>query len=278
MQKIVDNHKKIAILNSYFILSLSLLIVLIWQFDLITLKNLFPGNHISNPVTALCFTASIASFFLLVNKNPQLHLPGKIIAAAVFLTGLIRFSEVLLGFSTGIDRWLYTNKLFLYGNNGNPNFMAPNTAFAFVFLGASLLSYRFRIHQKNKLADFLALAVALFSFVSMTGYLYNSGEFYKVKSYIPMAFPTALSFLVCSTSILFYRSEFGFFSVFTAQYSGGKIARFLVPFAIAVPVITGLMNVYGEELKLYSPSFGVAFFATVNIIAFLFLICGAVYT
>src|SRR6185436_6515021 len=122
------------------------------------------------------------------------------------------------------------------------------------------------------LSDSLAVAVALLSFISLIGYLYGSEEFYIVKTYIPMAFPTALSFFICAGSILFYRSEFGLFSVLTAKYSGSKVARFLIPFAIAIPIFTGLLNIYGVEMKLYPANFGVAFFATVNIVAFIYLI------
>ncbi|HUS02307.1 MAG TPA: PAS domain S-box protein, partial [Chitinophagaceae bacterium] len=72
------------------------------------------------------------------------------------------------------------------------------------------------------------------------------------------------------------RSEFGFFSLFTTRYEGSRTARFLIPFAVIIPITTGLLRLYGEQIGLYSSGMGVALFAVTNIILFLFVIWRAV--
>ena len=220
----------------------------------------------------MSFLCSGLSLFCLINKSKRLQKTGKVIAAFIFIIGIVRFTESFTSYTSGIDRWIYSSKLVLYGNNGKPNFMAPNTALLFALTGASLFLYQYRLSKKNLITDFLAFAVTALSFLCIIGYIYNSTELYHVKSSIPMAFPTALSFFLVSTGILLQRSAFGFFSLFTRKYIGSKVARFLTPFAIIVPVAAGLLQLRGENVGLFSAGLGEAIFDTANVMIFLLLI------
>ena len=272
MKTIVSRFERVAIINIIIVFALSAIILTGWLFYDSPVKNLFPGNQLSNPVTSICFLLACISLICLINSRKQFRTIGKTLASVVLLIGLVKFSEVLFNYSTGIDKWLFTNKLALNSNAGRPNFMAPNTAMSFFILGVSLLLFRYKINKKNLLSDYFASAVGLISLASLIGYAYQSMEFYQAKKYIPMALPTALSFFLVSSAILLRRSEFGFFSLFTTKYEGSKTARFLVPFAVLIPITTGLLRLYGESIGLYSSGMGVALFAITNIILFLFVI------
>ncbi|HUS03675.1 MAG TPA: hypothetical protein VMY77_18170, partial [Chitinophagaceae bacterium] len=248
MKTIISRFQRVAIINITIVFALSAIILTGWLFYASPVKNLFPGNQLSNPVTSLCFLLACVSLICLVNTRKQLRTIGKMLAVVVLLIGLIKFSEVLFNYTTGIDKWLFTNKLALNSNAGKPNFMAPNTAMSFFILGGSLLLFRYKINKKNLLSDYFASAVGLISMTSLLGYAYQSMEFYHAKKYIPMALPTALSFFLISTAILLRRSEFGFFSLFTTRYEGSRTARFLIPFAVIIPITTGLLRLYGEQI------------------------------
>ena len=272
MQPILDRHQKLAFLNCALVFTISGLVIIAYQFDMLKLENLFIGNQLSNPVTALFFLGSAVSLFCQVSELKQAHLIGKSIAFFIFFSALLRFTEIFLPYTSGIDRWLYPDKLMEYGSNGHPNFMATHTAFLFCLLGSSLFFYRFRINQKNLLCDLLAFTVTILSFFCIIEYLYNSTELYRVKSSIAMAFPTVISFFLLSTAILFKRSAFGFFSLFTRKYIGSKIARFLMPFAIIIPIIGGLLQSYGVKFGIFPRDLGSAFFDTINVLLFIILI------
>ena len=272
MKTLIDRFNTVAVINILIVFVLSALILTGWLFYNSPVKNFFPGNQLSNPVTSVCFLLACSSFVCLINRSKEFRTIGKVVAFIVLFTGLLKFTEILFNYTTGIDKWLFTDKLIVNNNAGKPNFMAPNTAISFFILGISLLLFRYKISKKNLLSDYFASAVGLISLGSLIGYAYQSVEFYQAKKYIPMAFPTALSFFLVSSAILLRRSEFGFFSLFTTKYEGSKTARFLVPFAIIIPVTTGILKLYGENKGLYSPGMGMALFSIINIILFLFVI------
>jgi PAS domain S-box-containing protein len=272
MKTIISRFKNIALFNICLVMLLSCVILTGWQFYSSGIKDIFPDNQLSNPVTAITFLVAAVSLACIINVEKKIRLTGQWLATAVLIIGLIKFSEVFFGYSTGIDKWLFSKKLILNSNQDKPNFMAPNTAMSFVILGISLLLFRYKINKKNVLADYFASAAGLISLACIIGFAYEATEFYHAKKYIPMAFPTAVSFLLLSLAILFWRSEFGFFSLFTTRYEGSKTARFLIPFAILIPVTTGLLRLFGERIGLYSSGLGVALFAITNIILFVFVI------
>ncbi len=269
MQEIVNRNKTIGGASIFLVLILNLLSLSAWQFNLADLIAALPGKTPTNPVTALCFICSVISFYYLAGENKNSQFAGKMLAWLFFLTGVVKFSEVILHYSTGIDKWLYTEKLVLYQVGGRPVAMAPNTALVFVLLGLSFLFYHFRSKEKNIIADCFALIAALASFVSLIGYLYHTDEFYNIRPFIPMALPTAISFFLMSFAVLLKRSGFGLLHVFAQQYEGSKMGRFLLPFVIIIPVATGLLRVYGERRNLYSGSFGVALYTVTNVVLLL---------
>lgn len=272
MQSILDRYQKLTFISSLVLLFISILIITVYQFDISSLKNIFFGKQLSNPVTALCFFLSVISLYGVISEKKTFRFAGKIIGFLILIAGAVRFIESFTPFTSGIDRLLYANKLIRYGNDGKPNLMAPIAAFLFSLLGLSLVFYRYRINKKNLIADFLAFGVTVLSFLCIAGFVYNSIEFYRVKTSMPMAFPTAVSFFLISNAILFTRSAFGFFSLFTRKYIGSKIARFLIPFAIVVPVAGGILQLYGEKLELIPNGFAKAIFDTLNVLILILLI------
>jgi PAS domain S-box-containing protein len=272
MQKILHRQQKTAVLNCVVVFTISSLVLTAYQFDLWSLKNLFIGQQLSNPVSALDFGAAGISLLLLTQQKKSLHWIGKLLAISVFLCGGLRFLETFIPFHSGVDHWLFPGKLELYGDGGKPNLMTSHTALLFCLLGAALLSYRFRMEQKNLLCDYLAFLVAVLSFFCLVSYLYNSTELYHIKSSIAMAFPTVVSFFLLSTAILLKRSAFGFFSLFTRPYIGSKIARFLMPMAVVIPIAGGVFQSYGVKWGLFSVDMGEALVDTINVLLLILFI------
>jgi PAS domain S-box-containing protein len=269
MENIISRYKKIAKVNLIIVSLLSILILLAWHTGSVFIRNLLPKNQLSNPVTAICFIILSASlYFSLGNKV----LTGKICSFIVFLISLIKVGEILFNYSSLVDKWLYPNLLQEFGNSGMPNYMAPNTSIEFLILSTCLLLYTKKRSSRNNFSQFLALCCLLISSLSISGYLYNSIELYNSKSSIPMAFPSAMSFLLISSAVLFCQSESGLFSVFTRKYDGSIMARKLIPFAIIIPVLTGALRLYGQQIGLFSLSVGVSLYALVNVLVFVFVI------
>ncbi|HEX4122422.1 MAG TPA: ATP-binding protein, partial [Verrucomicrobiae bacterium] len=94
---------------------------------------------------------------------------------------------------------------------------------------------------------------------------------YSVGSYIPMALHTALFFFLFASGVLLAQSDAGVVALFMSQTPGGAIARRLLPFAFAVPVGLGALQIYGEKRGFYQNEFGVTLMAVGCVGAFVSL-------
>jgi signal transduction histidine kinase len=121
------------------------------------------------------------------------------------------------------------------------------------------------------IADWFAMLVALLSFGSLIGYIYEDNGLYTIFGQRPMSLPAAVSYFLLSTSILLFRSETGMLRIFTKQYPGSRMARYLVPIALILPIATGLLRKYtfnGFEIS----SFSFGFIVMINVVFMVFLI------
>ena len=135
--------------------------------------------------------------------------------------------------------------------------MAPNTATYFIFLGLGFLLLEVR--QKEKWpSQALALIVLGGALVSLLGYTYGAKNLYGVGSYIPMALSTATLFFWAGTGLLCVQENGGFVSLLTGGGSGSTMARRLLPTAVSIPCVLGLLRVWGERFGLYETEFGSA--------------------
>ena len=270
MSTIITRYKNAALAGSAFVVFLNILVLVIYYCDLQVVIDFFPSQQLSNPVTALCLILCGLSILCWHAPKKIYQQVGRGLSFVVFIIAVIKCGEFVFKYSSFVDKWLYTNKLAAYGKFGKPNFIAPNTAFCFLVIAFSLLIAR-NTKRRNTPEEYLASIVNLIAFISIVGYLYDSIELYHVKSFMPMAFSTALSFFLLSSGVLLYKSETGLLSFLTRKYDGSKMARFLIPFVFAVPLFTGLLKLYEDEAGLNSTSFGAAIFTCCNVVIFVLL-------
>lgn len=248
------------------IIIMSLLVLLGWQFGIELLKDPFSTTVAMNPVSAIGFILSGISLWLFTN-TPYRKI-ACILAAVILMVGLLKFGGLAFGLDLPIDTFLFTDKLLEAKAANLPNRMAPNTAFCFVLTGASLLLFSHETSKKQKPSHYLALVIVLMGLLSLLGYLYRVQSFYGFLTYIPMAASTAICFFLFAISILFADSGKGIMNEFTSTLSGSLMARLLIPAAIVIPAVLGLLRLYGNWEGLYNYEFGVAIYVLSVIIIF----------
>lgn len=268
-RRITGRYRQLAYVQLLVILFISLSVIAGWYFGIDFLKRTVAGSVSMNPVTALSFV--LASVALLLHLRRKNNKPGLILAFIVLLIGVTRLMEIIFSLPTGISEWLFPGRLLTDYVNGKPNTMAPNTAFCFIIIGLSLIFF-YRLDRRRIWSDYIACISLLISLFSLVGYLYRATEFYNVKSYIPMAFPTAFCFFILSLSLIMLNTETGLFRFLTTPFQGSRVARFLLPFAVLVPIISGKLRIYGQECGLYSSQFGTTLFVLLNVLLFFLLI------
>lgn len=155
------------------------------------------------PNTALSFLAVSGSLFLQSISNKVVFrrdLPCVVAAALMLLAGL-RLSEWLLPISTPIDRWLFDAGTSRVGDMP-VGIMAFPTALGFLFLAFGLIAIPYLEKRAAMVVALLSASGSLgLGLVFLLGYIYGAPLMYG-KSTIPMAFLTALCFVLCSLSLL----------------------------------------------------------------------------
>ncbi len=248
-----------------------------WAVDSAILISVFPTLVAMNPITAVAFILAGFSLWLLGNEatdpsgTRRAHRFGQACALAVALVGLLRLSEILLGWNVGVDQLLFHEKLAA-APAGWPNHMAPNTALNFLLVGSALLFLNVETRRGRRPAQFLVLASALIALLAVVGYAYGVTYLYGLPAFIPMALNTALAFLALSLGILCARPDRGLMTLFTSESAGGSVARRLLPAAIIVPLVLGWLRWEGERAQLYGTRFGIALFTTAMIVVLALLV------
>jgi signal transduction histidine kinase/CheY-like chemotaxis protein len=263
----------------------STLVLTGWALDLTALKSVLPGLATMKANTALTVGMLGLSLWLL---NPPFHGVGcaasvsrrfhwarsrmaLILAGLPAIVGLLTLGEHIFGWQIGIDQLLVTDN----GGGGghvHPGRMVPATALNVVGLATALLLIDAEGREGTRPAQWLALLVSVTSFVAVLGYLYGVVSLYNVAAYGSVALHTAVIFLLLALGVLCARPNCGWMKQVIGDDLGGVLIRRLLPSAIAIPTSVGWLRLQGQRAGLYDTEFGLALFATTNILVFSFLI------
>ena len=269
-----NNSKNYSAATAIVVILIAVTTIAGWHFDIEPFKHPIRELIAMNPMTAMTLMLSAVSLLLLIKdgqKKSHLYL-AKLLAGCVIGVGLLKLLVVFTSFDTGVDHWLYKSKLLNELANNRPNRIAPNSALNFIFIGSSLVMARSAGRNTIYVSNFLIVLTAFVSFLSIIGYTYSADALSEIRPFIPMAFHTAICFLLLSVGILCAETDKGMMAALTGPYRGAQIIHLLLPMAIFLPIVFGLLRLYGERSGLYNNSFGTALFATVNILLFIFLI------
>lgn len=273
----LDLQRKLA-KRSFILLAAVLIISLLcfagWLFSIEWLKYPVKGLVAMNPVTSFCFiTLVIGLRFKLDEKElGKKKIAADIIAGIIFLIVIVRLVAIISGWQYSFDQLLFPDNINVVDGTSYANRMALNTALCFGLLATAILFY-----QKTKtslvfvwqLACVLTLMISVFTIL---GYIFGAQEFYEIKDYQPMAIYTGICFILLSVALLFASPASGIMEQLTSKYSGSYIAwRLFLP-AFILPVLMGLLRIWGQRSGLYNLEFGSALFVTSMILIFLLFI------
>jgi two-component system NtrC family sensor kinase len=259
-----------SVLAAGLVIAIGALTLLGWTLDVMPLASIYPGWTAMNPLAAVCFILTAAAL-LLLRKEPALRRTRWAGGAAAVCAGvvaglaLVKLSDFLPFGQFGIDHLLFSRRL---GNNA----MAPNTAVAFCFLSLGLLLLDARNAQVRWAATALVLATAGVALLALTGYLYSVLALYKVRENIAMAANTAACFMLLCVGALTARPHREPLATLLSATAGGVVARRLLPAALLIPLVVGLLALKGQRRDLYDIPFMMTLFTLTNVVIFVALI------
>jgi signal transduction histidine kinase/CheY-like chemotaxis protein/HPt (histidine-containing phosphotransfer) domain-containing protein len=245
---------------------LAILVLIGWATSNEFLKRLVPNITAMNPTTATAMLLIGMLQCLPGRRDSRLADRVRIaIGAVVVALGAIKFSDLMAGSDTGIDRFIFASRLAGSGTL-NTNAIAPNTALCFIVIGFGLLMIGTRRRRALVIAQLCACAVSLIALTAIIGYGYGALRLYGVRTYVPMAFNTAIGFMLISFAILTYRPGGAFMAILTNPTLGGISARRLLPAVIVIPILLGLLWVLGQRMAIIDPVTGIALFVAAMLV------------
>lgn len=269
-----NNSKNYSAATAIVVFLIAMIALTGWHFNIESFKHPLPELLAMNPITAVVLIFSATSLLILIKRSEKKSLVNFAIVLAwcTMAVGILKLLFLVTGIDIGMDYWLYKPQILNDLINNKPNRIAPTSAVNFIFLGSSILLIKSGNKKYIYISNFLIALTAFISLLSIIGYTFGAEALLEIRPFIPMAFHTAICFLLLSIGILCAETDKGFMASVTGPYRGGQIIQLLMPMAILIPIVFGLLRLYGERSGLYNNSFGTALFATVNIVVFILLI------
>jgi len=277
-----------------------------WAGNVQPLKSLHPSWVAMNPLTAVCFILCGVALWLSRQPRPKfcvlprpngrtgsgagagagaaqhpldlgvpLRQPRWVrgiaasCAAGVAALAFMKLSDLLPYGNLNIDRILFASRL---DGGAVKNFMAPNTAAAFAFVALAMLLLDARNARVRWTSTALTLAAGGVALMALTGYLYNVLSLYQIEGAIAMALNTAACFLVLCVGILCARPDREPLATLLSATAGGVVARRLLPAAVLIPLLVGILALQGHRNEMYQTPFMMTLFTLTNVVIFVTLI------
>lgn len=250
---------RLAELFGIAVIILGLIGLLGWFLQIEMLTTVLIGRAAIAPITALAF---VLAGMALTLRNYQYLRTG--FALSVVLLGALALVQQIAAIDFGM------NELLLLSTAGavnlHPKPMALSSALCFVLLGGALLQLTTRRVRLRRVNETVAVFVGTIALLALIGYSYGTEEFYSLSSFGSMALHSALAFALLALGILCARSD-GMAGVFATSGPGAEAARRLLPLAILMPLLLGLLAVWAEEGDfLTTPQLASAFTASVILV------------
>lgn len=240
-----------------------------WMLNVSFLRSIIPGAASMKVNTALGVMLTAGALNLVDNGRAYLRRLAFVCGAFLTLISLITLIEYATGRNLGVDELLLPDRTppVLVTAPGRMSFV---TAVSFLFLGCAVV-LRSRV-RRRAWDQCLPLAAAVLCLSNLIGYLYGIDNFAGIAFYTGMAVHTSFSLLMLSLSVLFSEPRRGLTALLCSENNGGVLTRRLFPAAVLVPLSLGWLCWQGERRGLYGTAFGLAMFATANIVVFAYLI------
>ncbi len=245
---------RISQMATAFIISMAVLVILGWQFDIQLLKTGLTGTPWPmKPNTALCFLLCGISLGLwqVQGLTPRGKALGQVLPGIVITIASLTLVQYISGWDLGIDQLFYQNKTgpitAIY-----PLRIPETTALNFILAGIALSLRQKHNHRHQHQVELLTVMVGFIGLLPLIGYLFGATFFYQFI--IPTTIttpPTAITFIVLSIGILFTRTDTELMQTITSPLVGGVMARKLLPAAIFLPLILNWLIFEGYQMRWY---------------------------
>ena len=149
---------------------------------------------------------------------------------------------------------------------------SPYAAAVLLLIGLALLLLDWGAEQKPSHSEWFALAAGFIAFLGLLGHLYGVRGLYHLPASSSLSIYGLTVMLALITGIMAARPHRGLMALLSGDTASGYLARRLLPAALFLPPFLGWLRLEGQRAGLYGLEFGLALFATANVVTFAVLV------
>lgn len=196
----ISRKDSIVHLASILCASIGIAVLIGWYTHTPLLYQIYPELTPMYFNTALCFILLGLGMFLLPTPYKKMvFLPAVFI---IIISGLTLL-EYLLSVDFGIDQLFF--KTYYNIPDNAPGRMSPNSALSFLICGTDIALLSFNLSKRRYcLVLLLGIGVLALASISLLGYAAQLPATYQWAKLTPMSLPTAITFMIASSGIIFY--------------------------------------------------------------------------
>jgi signal transduction histidine kinase/CheY-like chemotaxis protein len=222
------------------------------------LEDLSPAGVSIKANTALGLLLCGASLLLLQRAvSGNARVPGRIAAILVVLVGALTLCEHLTGANLHLDQLIVAEQTGEIATTC-PGRMGPPASTCLVLAGMALMMLDYRVRGMSSPSQYLAFVIGAIAMLPLLGYITGAAQLYGVARYTGISFLAAVSLCVLAIGLLTARPDARPMRILFAANAGGQLARRLLPFAIALPVLLAVLIAVGKHYGWWDDPFGEA--------------------
>lgn len=203
---------------------------------------------------------------------------ARVLGVFVAAMGGTTLFEYASGIDLGIDGLLLLDRSWGLGGVVVPGRMGPPGATSWTLLGTGIVLASLPSPRARAAAPGVALAAMAIAGVGLTGYLYGATALYAVPSATVIALQTATFIFAASLGLVLSVPEHAPVRLLADPTATGAVARRVLPAVVIVPIVLGMVRLWGERAGLYDLAFGTAFRTMTEIVALSALLWWAAHT
>jgi PAS domain S-box-containing protein len=224
--------------------AIGVLVIAGWAFDVETLMSPIHG------ATAMKFNVALslilAAGALALTTTAEQSAARSILLLLVLIIAALTLAEYLFNIDLGIDQLVFVDRTL--STQSIPGRMSAVSSIAFALFSIALAVPA----RHSRLADhgFVALTnLGLFiAFVALIGYAFGTPLLYHATPETSIAVHSAVALIVLFICAMASRPQIGWLKLFRSDTVTGRYAPYMLPAAVAVPIVLGLAIQRGHTL------------------------------
>jgi two-component system, sensor histidine kinase and response regulator len=259
--------ERIPILASIIALAVAGIVLIGWLLRAPLLVQMLPWADPTVPHVAVGLAIGGVALMCVRSARRELRIVGVAGAAILVAIALLMFTVDALPGGRAIERAFFT------GGHAPGHLQIPvNTAVSLLFVAGGLAALAIPRFADSRVPQFFGAVALLIAFVAFVGYAFGFVGLYQPGRSLGMTPWTVVAIHALAVGVIFARKTVGFPALLSDPGAGGRLARRLLPAAIAIPFAVAWIVAQGERAGYYSGVIGDSLFTVLTVVALVWIV------